>query len=222
MVNDLGIVESNGYELLEAKDHDAVVHGIVNLGLRPVEFQGEKKNPAVFIKVILELPDVIREDNETAVIGKKVKLTNSVDKGNYAKLLTAFGEKVTKINMSSYLNSEALKKLLGKPIIARIDHWESEEGTRAAVRELVKLDPRLPQPQATRATFFFNPLAPDLEVFKNTLTYFTQKEIMEALNADSFPKELHLEWVKIQEDKAKDASAKLDKNVKTTDTSAIE
>lgn len=223
MSNDLGIpVSSGGYELLPAGEYDAVIHGIINIGLRPVEFQGEKKAPAVFIKLILELPDKLRDDGVSTVVSKKIKLTNSVDKGNYAKLLTTLGEKVSKANINSYLTSDALKALLGKSAIVVVDHWQSDDGVKATVRELLKLDPRLPQPQATRDTFFFNPLAPDLAVFKDTLTYYTKKEIMEALNADNFPPELHAAWAEEQEKQAAKEKNRVANGAVKTDTSAIE
>lgn len=223
MSNDLGIpVSSGNFELLPTGEYDAVIHGIINLGLRPVEFQGEVKAPAVFIKLVLELPDKVREDGMTTVVSKKIKLTNSVDKGNYAKLLTTLGEKVTKANMNSYLSSNALKALLGKSVIVTVDHWQSDDGVKATVRELLKLDPRLPQPKATRETFFFNPLAPDLAVFKDILTYYTKKEVMEALNASNFPAELHAAWAEEQEKKALADKNRVASGAVKTDTSAIE
>lgn len=200
MTNDLGIVEGGGktYPLLEEKDYDAVVHGIVILGRHPVEFQGQKKEPQVFMRVILELPDVVRDDGTTATTGKKIKITSSVDKGNFAKFLQTLGLKVTEDNIRQYFSNEAQKSLLGKAVVASVAQWEKDGVRAASIREFAKLDPRLPQPKGVRGTFYFNPLSPDLKVFRENLTFRTQQEVMSALNANQFPRELHEAWAEIQ------------------------
>jgi hypothetical protein len=200
MSNDLGVTSTGGksYPVLEAKDYDAVVHGIVSLGRHPVEYQGTKKEPQVFLRIIVELPEVVREDGTTATTGKKIKVTNSVDKGNFAKFLTALGEKVTEANIESYFSNNAQKGLLGKAVVVTVEQWESDTGTAASIKEFTKLDPRLPKPQAKRETFFFNPLSPDLKVFKENLTFRTKQEVMSALNANQFPAELHQAWKEAQ------------------------
>lgn len=199
MSNELGVPESgNRYEVLEGKDYDAVVHGIVSLGLQPVEYKGEKKQPQVFLRVIVELPDVVREDGTTATTGKRIKVTDSVDKGNFAKFLLALGEKVTESNIRSYFSSEALKSLLGRYVVASVEQWESDTGTAASIKEFIKFHPNAPKPMPKRETFYFNPLTPDLKVFENNLSYRTQKDVMSALNANNFPPQLHELWEKIQ------------------------
>lgn len=202
--NDLGFTEKGGYEPTAVGDYDAVIHGIINLGLNPVEFQGQKKDPSVFIKLIYEIPSLIRNDEQTAVIGQRMKLSTNDKSRCYEFLSTVYGAAFNKKNVVGYLNGDGLRALLGKTVSLTVSHFEKDDKNIAYVEKVARLDPRLPQPVPTRELFFFNPLSPDLEVFKNVLTYNTQKQVMEALNANSFPADLHTAWVAIQEDKASD------------------
>ena len=206
-VNDMGFAAQVEYKTLAEGDYDAIIHGVVGLGLNPVEFQGEQKAPAVFIKIIYEIPSEVRGDGLSTVIGQKLKLSGN-DKSNCYKFLTTlFGTAINKNTAVGYLNSAGLQNLLGKTLSITINHFNKDGKDIAYVGGTTKLDPRLPQPVATREAFFFNPLLPDLNVFKNTITYSTQEQIMGALNAKQFPRELHEEWVSIQENKAAKDSA---------------
>jgi hypothetical protein len=203
--NDLGAPErgmNTKYTPLDSGDYDAVVHGIVSLGLNPDVYEGVQKTPKVFLRVIVELPDQLREDGTTITTSRKIKVSNSVDLGNWAKFLTALGEKVTEQNIKSYSSRDKLEDLLGKSVVAVVDQWESDTGLTASIKEFRKLDPRLPQPKAVRETFFFNPLSPDLKIFKENLTFRTKQEVMSALNANQFPAELHQAWKEAQADNA--------------------
>ena len=218
-INELGM-ELKQYNLLDEGDYDAVIFGVINLGLQTVEFQGEVKQPATFIRLILEIPSITDSEGNSATIQKKVKLTSSVDKGNYAKLLVALGEKVTTANISNYLTPAALQGLLGKTASVKIEHFNTADGKRNMVQDISRLDPRLPQPKGTKKHFFFNPFNPDLDVFKDDVTIYGKKEIMGALNSSNFPKELHAAWVEVQEQK--ESNTTTSKGVTKTNTSAIE
>lgn len=220
-VNELGM-ELQSYTLLEEGEHDAVIFGVINIGLQPIEFEKEQKAPGTFIRLVMELPSILDDEGKPATVQKKIRLTSNVEKGNYAKLLVAIGEKVNKNNINDYLSSAALLGFLGKPIVAKVSHFNTDDGKRNMVQELTKLDPRLPQPKGTRETFYFNPFKPDLDVFKKDLTAFAQKEVMGALNATNFPPELHEVYASIQEDRAKEKAGRTAKGVTKTDTSAIE
>lgn len=222
-INELGM-EIKEYKLLDEGEHDAVIFGVVNVGLHPIEWEGEQKNPGTFIRLVLEIPSIVSEDGSVATVQKKIRLTNNAEKGNYAKLLTDLGEKVTKNNINSYLSNDALKKLLGRAVTVRLEHYETKDGARNTVKELGKLDPRLPQPVGTRELFFFTPYgaSPDIEVFKKEITPFTQKEIMSSLNSDHFDKSLHEAYAEISENYEKEKAGATAKGAKKTNTSAIE
>ncbi len=222
-INELGM-EIKEYNLLEEKEYDAVIFGVVNVGLHPIEYQGEVKSPGTFVRLVLEIPSEKDSDGNVATVQKKIRLTNNVEKGNYAKLLTMLGEKVTKNNINSYLSNDALKSLLGKAVVVKLEHFESDSGTRNSLSEMSRLDPRLPQPVGTREHFFFTPYgaSPDIEVFKKDVTPFTQKEIMSSLNSDHFDKSLHAAYAELQENYEKEKAGSTAKGVKKTNTSAIE
>jgi hypothetical protein len=225
-INELGM-ELKEYKLIEEGDYDAVIFGVINLGLQKVEYKDEVKSPATFIRLILEIPSIVNEKGEPATIQKKVKLTASVDKGNYAKLLLALGYKVDKSSIGKYLSIDGLKGLIGKSVVAKIAHFNTSDGKRNMVQELVKLDPRLPQPVGTKKQFLFNPFSPDLDIFKNDVTSYGQDEIMKALNAANFPKELHEAYAASLEAREAKKAGRDTGNSRTsgaiaTDTSAIE
>lgn len=188
------------FKPLEVGEYDACIHGIVNLGLRAQSYQGQPKPPKIVFKVIFEIPEQVRDDDQTQVIAKKYTVS-AHKKSNWFKLIKLIGgEDINEKTILQY----PLSKILGKGCRIKVDHWEKDEDTKIAViQEVNKLDSRLPQPEGTRENFLFSPNDPDLEVFENLLTYYTQKEIMEALDAEQFPKELHASWVKIEEEKAK-------------------
>lgn len=214
MLNELGM-EIKEYNLLDEGTYDAVIIGVVNTGLHPVKFKGEKKMPASYIRVVLEIPAITNDEGESATVQKRIKLTSHVEKGKFAEVLKALGEKVDKNTIMGYLTHKGLEKLLGKTCTITIDHFETDKGKRNAVGNISRLDPRLEQPKASRKLFCFNPFKPDIAVFKNDVTAFTQKEVMTALNSDNYPPELHEAWAEIQEtDKATSSLS--------SDTSAIE
>ena len=225
MINDMG-VEIKSFEAIDEGTYDFVIHGVVGLGLREIPaFQGQEKPPAVQAKVIFELPELQREDGQSQMLTYKLTLSTS-EKSNCFKFFKLIhGDKVSKATISQFLTSEGLRGLLGKTGTVGVKHWNKDGRNIATVdREgFARLHPKVKPPEATRPAFFFNPLNPDMEVFKNTLTFWTKKEVMSALNSDKFPAELHEAWAKAQEDEENRKNNKEQaKSEKQEDTSAIE
>jgi hypothetical protein len=206
-VNELGmeIKDTKQFSLIPEGQYDFILHGIVSLGMQSNENSKFDKTPKGVFKFIFELPEHIREDEQTSVIGCYINATIGELGAAYKLISVLLGSDFDANKMTEYLTVSGLKNLLGKTGILTIYHTEKNNRVNARVAASAKsnwgflpLDPRLPKPQATRETFLFTPGVPDLEVFKNTLTYWTQKEVMSALNASSWPKELHEAWVEIE------------------------
>jgi hypothetical protein len=200
-INDMGFEERAAYKALEVGEYDGIIHGIVGLGLGKVEFQGQEKSPAVYIKVIYEVPSEKNGSEETQTIGQKIKLGVNEKSRCYAWLQSIYGSAFSKQPTISYINSDGLKSLLGKAVSLTVATFKKDDKVITFVDKVNKLDPRLTQPNPVRPNFFFNPLTPDLDIFENTLTHRTQEEIMNALNSEQFPVELHDLWAKIQENR---------------------
>lgn len=204
-MNDMGFIENTGFTSMDVGEYDAVIHGVIGLGLHPVaDYKGKKKQPNVFVRVIFEIPSLLRDDKSTTTIGKRIKLGIHENSKCYEFLSDVYGKSFNKTEVGSYIDSAGLKQLLGKTVTVTISTFEKEGKNITYVEKAARLDPRLPQPVSTRELFLFNPLNPDIEVFKKILTYKTQEDVMNALNSDNYPKELHEAWVAIQEDKASD------------------
>jgi len=228
--SDMGIPLTSGgadFKPLNEGTYDFVIHGIIGLGLRPNSYEGQPKDPVTKIKIIFELPDSIRDDGQTQVVGYKLN-SGVAERGNYYKLLhMLLGERVNKDTIKEFVNSTGMKQLLGLVGSLDIRHWDNEGRIIAMVdgKSITKLHPKVAKPVATRPEFFFNPFVPDLKVFNDILTWHTKKEVMEALNADQFPEELHQAWVKAQENKnSQDANKKKEEaiDVSDVDTASIE
>lgn len=216
--SDMGVPLSVGggdFKPLDAGSYDFVIHGIIGLGLRPKTFEGKEMPPTAVIKIIFELPQSIRDDGQTQVIGYKINPSVS-PKSNYYKLCKMLlGDRVSEATMSEFVTSKGMQQLLGQVGVLTVKHWDKDGRVIATIDRdgFSKLDPRLPKPEAKRPAFFFNPFAPDLATFKEILTAHSRKEVMEALNADTFPPELHQAYAKSLEDdaaKAKRATAKVE------------
>lgn len=208
-LNDMGFEARGAFEPIKEGTYDAVVHAVVGLGLNRSFYKDQEKAPAVNVKIIYELPDVERDDGTTATIAQRLKLSTHEKSRCYQMLSTLLGKKLTGSEALNAVSSEGLKNLLGKQATVTISHWIKDDKAIPVVSEVNKLDPRLAAAatKGKRETFFFNPLSPDLNVFKSFLTFGTQEQVMKAENASNFPKDLHEAWVKIQEDKANKADA---------------
>jgi len=204
---DLGFQEKASFKPVDAGIYDAVIHGIVSLGVQPQKddpVTGKPKAPRGMLKIIFEMPDVVRDDKQTALISKNMVLSNHEKSGYYKLFAACLGSAKT---TEAVVASTPVTDLLGKKLALTVVHWSNAEngtsGAKVPENATNHLDARLATiaTPATRDTFFFNPMNPDLDVFKDKLTYYTQKVVMDALNASSFPKELHKLWVKIQEER---------------------
>lgn len=194
----MGYVPSVGgsnYEAPPVGVYDFVVHGIVGLGLRKAFFKGvEKDKPNAMVKFIFEIPDLIRDDKQTEVVSVKLPMSTG-DRSHFHKLCTVLlgAEAMTEENVTKLCTASGLKTLLGKTGTLTIASWKNDKGEE--IRSVDKngfspSHPKVTKPIPTREFVFFNPFAPDLDVFKNNLTSWTRKEIMEALNVDQFKPEL--------------------------------
>ncbi len=233
--NEFGYTPSTGFTPMEAGDYDAVLQGIIVMGRQPRTFEGKPKPPQVRLKFVFEIPDLVREGSsdstapkETSTTSYKVWLSDSLDKGGFAKALRALGENPTKDSIMGYMSQAGLTPLLGRGIVLTVKQFEGEKGVSACVETLTKLHAKIAIPVATRPIFYFNPMMPDIEVFNKLLSYYTKKEVMGAVNSEQFPKELHAAWVVAQEQQlAKDAerngsSSKSTGNANANSTESIE
>lgn len=201
----------SGFQPLKEGDYDAVLHGIVGLGIQKGSiYQGEQKPPVYKFKFIFEVPSEERgEDKLPATISKSINLSNNVDRGGFALILKSLGVQVNKNTIMSYATKDELVKLLGKSLQITVEQFTGDNGKAASyVKETTKLHPKVEKPAAVREGFYFNPRFPDLNVFNNTLTHGTKSQVMSALDADQFPTELHEAWVKAQEEQALKTAAR--------------
>lgn len=228
--------KSKTREILKEGQYDAVLHGVINLGLKEGmeqtykdEETGEavtkKPEPAVMYRFVFELPNDLRaNDDQPHVIHKDVKLSDWIPKkkgqleSGFHKLLKALGEDPTRTTICDYMTMSALSKLAGKAVTLEVVEKTSQSGNSYnRVSNVIRLHPKVTPPTPVREFFYFNPRNPDLNVFKSTLTYWTQKEIMEALDSSNFPETLHKEWVGIEEARSADTA-----DTNTYNTAAIE
>lgn len=214
-VEDLGgFTPSKAYTFvpIETGTYDAVVHGIVKLSQQAVSVfvngkpTDQKVNKAQ-IKVIFEIPSLMRDDDQSSTMQTVINLSDSPDKGSFAKFLRLFNITASKkTDILTYMLDDNLKTILGKTLslsIVKETGKDNKERSKVLAFDkggMTRLDPRLPQPVPTRELFYFNPRNPDMEVFKNTLSYWTKRDVMNAVDSDQFPKELQQEWVKVQEE----------------------
>ncbi len=211
-VNEWGVpIAQSKNEPIEEGRFDATIHAIVRLGRQKVyKWEGKAFSTTDYTvklqnKIIFEVPDSKRESDPTTpnVISKDLNVTSSLEKGAYAKFLQAAGEKLNSVNdLLSFFSKEGSEKLLGKGVSLAIIRKEGKHGVYARIDEITRLDPRLPQPVSVRDTFYFDPFKPDIDIFKDKLTYYTKETIMKSVDSDLFPKELHEAWRDAQVEKA--------------------
>lgn len=198
----MGYTPSTGgnYECLPEGPYDFVIHGIVGLGLRPHSFEGKDLAPRAEIKVIFEIPDQKREDGQTELLSIRFPIsTNS--KSHYYKFCSAvLGERVTsnEEQMNKLGTAAGMRELLGKTATLTVVTWKDGMNRSVSNKGFYPLHPKAPKPEATRDAVFFNPFNPDVKIFKENLTFYTRKQIMEALNADSFSDELKAAYKETQ------------------------
>lgn len=204
------------FEILPEGTYDFIIHGVVGLGLRKKVFEGKELKPQPVVKFIFEIPDQLREgDGQTELLTIKLPISKNA-KSNYYKFCTAIlGANVTNVeqNMEKLCYSSGMKDLIGKTGTLTVAAWKNGEGRSVSNNGFYPLHPKAPKPVATRVPVFFNPFNPDIEVFKNNLTSWTRKEIMEALNADNFNDALKKAY---EESKLEDEKKKQDNNKEDT------
>lgn len=218
----MGYVPGAGgnYECLPEGSYDYVVHGIVGLGLRPHTFEGKELSPRAEIKVIFEIPDHKREDGQTELLSVRFPISSS-NRSNYFKFCSSiFGESVTGVedNMNKLCTATGMKEILGKTGTLSVVAWKNDKEKRSVSQKgFYPLHPKAPKPEATREFVFFNPFNPDIKVFKEKLTSWTRKSIMEAVNASEFSDELKKAY---EESKAEDEAKKAEKAKATGEESS--
>lgn len=228
------VVNESKFELLEEGRYDFVINGVINMGLRkPYDGPDAKKaNPVArsVLRILFELPESLREDEQTNITKLDVPVSLHGKSTMFKLFLVCFGKEIidshdkqgNPIMKSEYITPVYLNRLLGKVGSLEIEHKVTKNNNtiaRVVTTSLVALDPRLPKPIPKRELIpFFNPMQPNIETFTDKLTYWTQKELMDAVDVAAFPKELHDAWIKIAEEKAKEDN----KVPETSDTSSIE
>lgn len=210
MANFNDVTVNNSFKPVEAGDYDALVHGVVWMELQNQKpYQGKERPDQYQVKIIFEIPGLTRNDGASQTMAKTVNAVTS-EKGKLIDIVSKItNQSLTSASFSSMLKcDEPLKELLGKPVVLKVAHFTPEGGDPLAyIHEFASLDPRIPAPTATREQLYFDPCKPDMNVYKE-LTMYTKKQVMEAVNAKSFPSELHKAYLADQEEVAiKDAQA---------------
>jgi len=202
------------YDILPEGTYDFVIHGVIGLGLRKHVFEGKELKPQATVKFIFEIPEHSRPgDGQTELLSIKFPISSN-SKSNYFKFCTAvLGANVTAVdeNMEKLCFSTGMKELLGKVGTLTVVTWKNGEGRSVSNKGFYPLHPKAPKPVPTRDFVFFNPFNPDIKVFKNNLTAWTRKEIMDAVNAENFKDELKQAY---QECLAEDEKNKINNNNK--------
>lgn len=208
-----------------AGDYDAALSAIVSLG-RQKAFN-EKDEPVVRMRFLFELfpddEDDHRLDN-SKIDGKPPMLKVDVSLSNGGRylalvnaLMKAKEETLTRETVLPYTKPEGRRMLLGRGARVTViqERKKNKEGFYSRILSskeqlgVVKLHPKATV-TPVRETFLFNPLDPNhVKIFEDKITYWTQKDIMRALNADQFPKELKAAWARSKEankDKEKESA----------------
>ena len=126
--------ESKQFEPVPEGTQLGIIIGLYNLGRQSHTFQGEEKLRDEF-RVTFELPKVTREfDGET----KPMVISKS---GSYSIHPKSFLRKVIESALGHLKDSEAealdMEKMLGKPVLLNIKHFEKNDGGKAAYIESV-------------------------------------------------------------------------------------
>lgn len=193
-----------GRKPIEEGRYDARVIGLVGLGLQSQRpFKGQERPDVQKVKLIFELTNAKRElkdGTEVTEVCAKSIAASLHEKGNFCKYAAAIKNTTFSTDkFTAFVAEDAnLKGLLGTAVQIDIAHFEAEGKTLSYVAGAIGLDARIECPEATRNTFMFFPNSPDLDAWKE-MTFYTKKEIMDAKDASTFPKELHAQWVADQE-----------------------
>lgn len=192
---------------LEPGTYDAVLHGIIELGVHTKRgFKGASDRDVPMLNFLFEIPSVTNDDGVTKIVSKKLPYSLH-EKSGMSKIIKALIHSTDQDKVVDTVHAEeGIQALLGKPVSITVDDWTPPESAYpvSVVREITPLDPRLPeQPVAVREPVLFAISAKDaVEVFTEKLTPYTRKTIMEASNASSFPVALHEAYKSTLEDES--------------------
>lgn len=186
---------------IEEGRYDARLIGLVGIGLQKQRpYKGEKRPDVYKVKFIFEIPNLFRDDGKTTEVISKTVTASTHEKGNFAKYSGALSNKSFDTDYFTRFveNDDNLKGLIGNAIQIDIAHFEIDGKQRAYIANAIALDPRIECAEGTRETFVFFAANPNMVVWP-LLTYYSKSEIMGALDAKDFSKELHKQWAKDQE-----------------------
>lgn len=191
---------------LDEGEYSAVLIGVVYLGTHEKSYKGKVTGLAAKGKLIFEIPSQVNSKGETKVVGKTIKNLTTSTKGSFLPIASVLlGKKLSSEELARYNKSTPtpLKETIGKQVTLTIAHFTTEDGTRAYVEDVRAAHPKDDPIKATKDSVYFDPYDCTLEAF-NALTYFTKSEVMAAVDSKEFPAEIHKQWVKDQEQKAKE------------------
>ena len=197
--------KKSSYVLVPEGEHDAVLHGIIELGRHERNaFQGKQLPPANLIKLIFEIPSVQREDGVSEVISTGELTISNSERSNLFKFISALearnGKKTDEDSLADTLSdSNNMKALLGLPISLTVSHVTTKSGQVIAIIDsFSKLHSKLEAPNATREPVFFEFGVSTPKEFSK-LTRRTQSKIVSALNADKLESEILQNYYEQQE-----------------------
>ena len=226
-LKDMGLKEKKGgvdFEPVPQGRYDAYVHAVISLGLQPQQpdFKtGKPNDPDTMLRVLFEIPSVVRTDGQTSLVKLDMRQSANEKSYYYALYKALYG---VDTNLEKVV-STPVNDLLGKVLSLNVTVWSNPKTNRSGnnIKKdgLIELDARLKEAVSpiTRETFVFNPYKPDLTIFKDKLSYYTQKNIMESLDSGQYPEELINAWGEIQKTNTKGGSVD---DAATYNTEAIE
>ena len=192
--------EGKVFKPVEAGKHDAILHAIIELGVHPKTYSGETTS-SVQVKFVFELPSELNDDGTTRVVGKQVKASLH-EKSKFMEISRALLQSTNDDDIVEQISGN-IDILIGKPVVLTVKQFTTDSGKLVSyIDKVSELDSRLPsQPEAVRDGFVFSTKNADAaEVFKNKLTDYTRKTIMEAENSKDYPSSIHETYASLLED----------------------
>jgi len=209
-------VQRKKWPLVPEGNQDALLLGIVQLSIQPPSEYALKHfkeaRDTDQLRLIFEFPNAKDDEGELLKSHEDKALTLSIDitysdsvaKGNLYKFVSAVLQKeLTQEQFSAWCGDDAnFKGLIGKALALKLQHKTSAAGReRCDIKGFLPLDPDLQQlrPQtATHEPLFFTPFNVDLKEWAK-LTFWSKRDVMNAVDASEFPKDLQESWVAAQE-----------------------
>ena len=225
-------IEKGGTAFLSLEDgrYDARVLGIVGLGKQDLSKAKYPKPPTNQLKIIFEIPSLFNTDDEnseyrrTLTTSRKYAVTCG-DRANLNKTLSAvYKTSLTQDACEAIVTDDAkLEACLGKCLKVDTTSFDSNGSKIGYANGWLELDVDLEHrvPANAQDTFIFFPNNPDMAVWNKDIKFHVKENVMSAINAASYPKELHQQFVldqEAEEIKKQERAAKKDNK---DDTSAI-